>query len=85
MEQAQPLSTILRDILAKTEWYNGTDLVDYQRRQLEVLLRHAHAHSPFYKERLAPLFRKDGRINWRQWQDIPVLTRAEFQDRKSVV
>lgn len=77
--QPQTQADFLRETLARTEKYNSADLEDYQRAQLAHLLRHAREQSPFYRERLAPLFRKDGRINWRAWKQIPILSRAELQ------
>lgn len=41
----------LRD-LETTQWYSHDRLVDLQSRKLRDLIRHAHAHVPFYRDRL---------------------------------
>jgi phenylacetate-CoA ligase len=65
--------------LAKTERLPKADLEAYQRRLLDRLVRHAVAETGFYPDRLRPLFRTDGSIDWERWQDIPILTRSEAQ------
>lgn len=57
-------------------------LWDHQRDRLELLLRHARAHVPFYRDtgRLDPIFRRNGTIDWARWSEIPLLTRREVQE-----
>lgn len=57
-------------------------MLDFQRSQLEQLLRHARANVPFYKTRLNCMFRKDDSIDWECWKDIPVLTRQDVQEHR---
>lgn len=78
--QPQSAIQIMSRALAKAETYNSEELAGYQHNQLEHLLRFAQAHAPFYRERLVPLFRKDGSIDWSRWHDIPVLTRADIKN-----
>jgi phenylacetate-CoA ligase len=82
MSAQQPQSTggIVRSMLAATEKLSSEDLAAYQRSQLEQLLRFAQAQAPFYKNRLAPLFRKNGAIDWQRWQELPILTRADIKE-----
>jgi phenylacetate-CoA ligase len=55
---------------------------DFQRTQLDQLLRHARTNVPFYKTRLNCMFRKDDSIDWERWNDIPVLTRQDVQTHR---
>lgn len=70
------------DVLRYTEWLSADRITEYQRKPLEKLIRHAYQTVPFYKDRLAVLFRRDGSIDWERWTEVPFLTRTEIQDRK---
>lgn len=75
----QTAAAFMRETLARTERYSTAALVDYQRGHLQHLLSFAQAETPFYKERLAPLFRRNGTVDWSRWHEIPVLTRADVR------
>jgi len=64
-------------LLGQTEWAPYPQLLRYQRRLLEHLVRHAHANIPFYRDRLACLFTADGSVDLSRWSRVPILTRAE--------
>jgi phenylacetate-CoA ligase len=66
--------------LAETEHLPPRQLLRYQRRLLDRLLRHARTETEFYRERLAPLFRPDESIDWDRWTELPILTRSEAQE-----
>ena len=66
--------------LDATQYLSTERMAAYQRRPLEVLVRHARSETAFYGERLAPLFRADGTIDWERWRELPILTRTEVQD-----
>jgi phenylacetate-CoA ligase len=66
--------------LEQTQYLPPDKLQTYQRRSLEVLLRHARAETEHYPERLAALFRPDDTIDWDRWTDLPVLTRSDVRD-----
>ncbi len=70
------------ETLRRTEWLSAEDLVRYQRKPLEKLLRHAYETVPFHRDRLAVLFRGDGSIDWERWGEVPFLTRSEIQGRE---
>ena len=55
--------------LQKTPLLSRQAIVDYQRKLLEKLLRHARAQVPYYRDsgRLDVLFGADGKINWARW------------------
>lgn len=48
---------------------------DSLRRDLAAF---AYAHSPFYRERLKPLFRKSDAPDLSAWSEIPLLRRADL-------
>jgi phenylacetate-CoA ligase len=70
-----------RDILAETERLDPQALRLYQESLLVPLLEHARRNVPYYKKRLAPLFR-GGAIELSRWPEVPILTRAEAQQKK---
>ncbi|MGH6906420.1 MAG: phenylacetate--CoA ligase family protein [Aestuariivirga sp.] len=76
---------MVRRILAETETFSREALGEYQRGQLAELLRFAQSHSPFYRERLKPLFTRNGDIDWRAWGSIPVLTREDIKAHGSTI
>jgi phenylacetate-CoA ligase len=55
-------------------------ILAYQRGQLSQLLHHARTQTPFYRERLDPVFKKSGAIDWERWQELPVLTRSNIKE-----
>src|SRR5258708_18299672 len=67
--------------LRKTQFAPREQILEYQRRLLEKLIRHARAHVPFYRDsgRLDPLFRRDDAIDWEHWAEIPPVTRNDLQ------
>jgi phenylacetate-CoA ligase len=69
----------IQRMLAQSLTWDAETLKQFQRSQLEQLLRHARANVPFYKSRLDCMFRIDGTIDWNRWSDIPILTRTDLQ------
>jgi phenylacetate-coenzyme A ligase PaaK-like adenylate-forming protein len=65
--------------LDETQYLPPDRLRAYQRRLLTKLLEHARRETDFYADRLAPIIRADGTIDWDRWWEIPILTRAEAQ------
>ena len=53
-------------------------IVAWQADQLGQLTLFSSIESPFYAERLAPLFRKGGAPDFSAWYEVPALTRAEL-------
>ena len=64
------------EVLRKVERYPLPDLVMYQARRLEELLRHARRHVPYYRDRLAPLFDAGDVLDLSRWHEQPLLTPA---------
>jgi len=67
-----------RDILAETERLPANKLRVYQHNLLAPLVQHAHRNVPFYRNRLAPLFRRT-ELDLSCWSEVPILMRAEAQ------
>ena len=73
------------DFLMGSQFWSAERLITYQRSQLGQLLRFAHAHIPFYRERLKPVMRGDGNIDWERWQDVPILKRQDLLDHREAM
>jgi phenylacetate-CoA ligase len=73
-----------REVLAETERLDPRQLRLHQDSLLVPLLQHARRNVPFYKKRLAPIFRGE-EIDFARWSDVPILTRAEAQQRKGAL
>jgi phenylacetate-CoA ligase len=71
--------------LDETQYLPPERLRAYQRRLLAKLLEHARSETDFYADRLAPVFRADGTIDWQRWQEIPILTRTEAQENTAAL
>ena len=71
--------------LRQSEWLSEHDLELYQRRLLERIVRHASAETDYYRDALKVLFNADGAIDWRRWQDVPVLTREDVQSNPELL
>lgn len=65
---------------ASMRWDDLTWLA-YHQSQLSQLLAHAKQHCAFYEKRLDAIFAPDGAIAWRNWQELPIVTRADLRDR----
>lgn len=69
------------ETLLRTQFQSPERTLEYQRRLIERLIRHARTTVPFYRDsgRLDALFDKDDRIDWGRWGEVPVLTRSVAQ------
>jgi phenylacetate-CoA ligase len=65
--------------LERTQWLPRASLDAHRDHLLGKLASFAFAHSPFYRERLKPLFHGTHAPDLRRWADIPILTRAEVE------
>ena len=66
--------------LARTERLPRAQLKAYQDGLLTKLLEFVFQNSPFYSERLKPIFRKDGRVDLDAWKDVPLLRRPDLEN-----
>src|SRR3569623_986516 len=55
--------------LIESQYWACERLRAYQERQLDHLLRHARANSPFYTNRLAPVIRGEA-IDFARWREL---------------
>ena len=77
MSAAEDFQHNFFDMLMESQYWPEEVMVTYQRSQLEQLLRHARETVPFYKNRLDPVFKSNGSIDWDRWTEIPILRRAD--------
>ena len=67
------------EALLKSDTYSAKNLTLFQDNVLKDLLPFVAKHVPFYRERLAPVFRNDGSFNPENWTKLPILTAAELR------
>lgn len=65
-------------VLKRTETLPRPELEAYQASLLKRLVTFAFKNSPFYTERLKPLFRAGEEPDLKCWRDIPILTRRDL-------
>ncbi len=66
--------------LEETQWWPAEKLLAHQLRQVQVLIDHAAATVPFYRDRLEPFAgRPPGELTLERFRRIPLLTRQEIQ------
>jgi phenylacetate-CoA ligase len=65
--------------LARTERMSRSALNAYRSALLRRLVSFAHARSPFYRDRLAPLFRSSDTPDLQRWREVPILRRADIE------
>jgi phenylacetate-CoA ligase len=70
------------NMLMESQYWPPEQMLAFQRHQLSQLLHHARANVPFYKNRLEPVFTKNGDIDWDRWHEIPILKRHHLIDQR---
>lgn len=65
--------------LERSQWLSPERLLEFQYRQLEALLRHAHATVPYYRERWRGLYDPARPLTPEHFSRLPLLTRSELQ------
>jgi phenylacetate-CoA ligase len=66
--------------LEQTQWWPAERLLEAQLLQLRALLRHAYAHAPFHRARMAELdFDPYADFGWDDFARLPRFTRRELQ------
>ena len=65
--------------LTQTEWWPADELARMQLRQLTLLVAHAEATVPFYKEQLQAAVKSGQALGWDDWRRIPILRRGDIQ------
>ncbi len=70
------------ELLSELQWLSPAALREGQFRQLDLLLRHAARHSPYYASQLADCgWTASDEIGAFPLERLPILTRAVLQDR----
>lgn len=68
------------ETIEANEWLSPVHQAQNQERLLQNLVRFAYERSPFYRDRLAPLFLGHGIVDLSRWKEIPILERAAVFD-----
>jgi len=71
--------------LAQTEKFPPRELRRYQQILVENLARHAHELAPFYRDRLAVLFDREGKFDFSRWSEVPILTRDNARESSAAM
>src|SRR5262249_14313186 len=66
--------------LELTQWWSPEQLRDHQRGPAAVLLAHAVATVPFYRERAAAYAVAGAALDEEAWRRLPILERRAVQD-----
>ncbi len=75
-EQIRAPMRALLNQLGQCQWWPAATLRRQQFRQLALLLDHAHATVPFYRDRLAPIRPRPGvPLDESTWMRVPILQR----------
>ena len=70
------------EALLKSDAYSAKNLILFQDNVLKDLLPFVAKHVPFYRERLASVFRNDGSYNPENWSRLPILTATELRNNR---
>lgn len=81
----EELQRAFYEMLMESQFWPPSQMRDYQRGQLEQLLRHARKNVPFYEKRLDPVFTASGDIDWDRWDDVPIMRRADLVEHKAAL
>src|SRR5271166_5746047 len=65
--------------LERTQWLTRAELDAYREHLLRRLVLFASTHSPFYRERLKPLFRGSSEPQLNAWGEVPLLRRSDLE------
>jgi phenylacetate-CoA ligase len=83
--QPRDLQRAFYEMLMESQFWSPQQLQDYQRSQLEQLLRHARKNVPFYEKRLDPVFTASGDIDWDRWEEIPIVKRGDMVEQREAM
>jgi phenylacetate-CoA ligase len=83
--QPQELQHAFYEMLMESQYWSPQQLQNYQRSQLEQLLRHARKNVPFYEKRLDAVFPASGDIDWGRWEEIPIVKRSDMVEHREAM
>lgn len=66
--------------LERTQWLAPEKLLALQLEQLAILLRHAHATVPFYRERWSGAYDPTAPLTYERFARLPLLARRDLQE-----
>lgn len=69
------------EMLEQSQWWTPDRLAAWQRHQLQALLVHARATTPYYRFRLNKVLRPDGTVDWDNWHRIPIVRRSDVVEQ----
>jgi phenylacetate-CoA ligase len=78
MSEGDDVYSRFAENLARTERMSRSALNAYRCALLRRLVSFAHASSPFYRGRLAPLFRTGDTPDLQRWREVPILQRSDI-------
>jgi phenylacetate-CoA ligase len=67
--------------LDRSQWLPLDQLRERQLQQLQVLLRHAHATVPYYRNRWSAVYDPATPLTFERFAALPTLTRRELQEQ----
>ncbi|MBK5105771.1 MAG: hypothetical protein JJE42_16105, partial [Burkholderiales bacterium] len=67
--------------LERTQWLTLDQLRERQLQQLQILLRHALATVPYYRERWGGVYDPATPLTFERFAALPLLTRRELQEQ----
>lgn len=65
--------------LERTEMSSFDEIASWQAPLLSRIVTFAFNESPFYRERLSPLFWRDEEADLRFWREVPILRRVDVE------
>jgi phenylacetate-CoA ligase len=79
MSEGDDVYSRFAENLARTERLSRSALNVYRSALLRRLVSFAYANSPFYRGRLAPLFRGGNAPDLQRWSEVPILRRSDIE------
>jgi phenylacetate-coenzyme A ligase PaaK-like adenylate-forming protein len=79
MSECDDVYSRFAENLARTERMPRNALNAYRDALLRRIVSFARAGSPFYRDRLAPLFRAGDTPDLQKWREVPILRRADIE------
>jgi phenylacetate-CoA ligase len=67
--------------LERTQWLPLDELRERQLQQLQILVRHAMATVPYYRERWGAIYDPATPLSFERFAALPLLTRRELQEQ----
>jgi phenylacetate-CoA ligase len=79
MSEGDDVYSRFAENLVRTERMPRDALNAYRDALLRRLVSFARANSPFYRDRLAPLFRTGDTTDLQRWREVPILRRSDIE------